>query len=500
VNRLIRTNIEARIAMPDPAAGVHLTRPCAPVEATIRALAPDVVVTLDAAAAGQVDGWCAGDRSTVVVALDPALSDPMELVSWQIGRARGRLRARIGPWVDVVAFAALVGRLCAGPHPMPPTDQPQLLEIRTPVREHWATDEPPGDIWPVPTAGCVVITGALDAAASARAAGLVDNLEAAGVLVEVARAAHAPAAREAAIVVLVGAASGPDLDALIAARRRAGLPTVVDLDRGDVELADDADRGGEASLRLTARARAIVDACGLVMSPVGGLHELAAAAAPRALIVPTLLTRARAAALRDARTPPAVPGALLAIGWRIGAGGSQCDYQDAVAEGIALALHDRRNRVEIVGAAADVPAALRGLERVAIVPEPIGPEQELDPETVAGWAVHVWTPARAGDEIVDDARLFEEASSAGVASVMAVAARGGVDGYVSPFVIVDDAANAEAWANALHHVLDDARVREKRAEEARRRSDAVDGAPASKAVVSRFVGWARHATRGEVRS
>jgi hypothetical protein len=114
-NRLVRRDIEARIALTDPPAGLHLTRPCLPTEASIRALAPDVVVTLDPTAAAQVDAWCEGNRSTVVVAYDRDLLAPMELVSWQIGRAQGRLRARIGPQVDVPAFAALVIRLGAGP-------------------------------------------------------------------------------------------------------------------------------------------------------------------------------------------------------------------------------------------------------------------------------------------------------------------------------------------------------------------------------------------------
>src|SRR5689334_15473 len=73
VNRLVRRDVEARIAVPDVVAGLHLTRPCRAEEASIRALAPDVVVTLDDAAAARVDDWCAGDRSTVAVAFDPSL-------------------------------------------------------------------------------------------------------------------------------------------------------------------------------------------------------------------------------------------------------------------------------------------------------------------------------------------------------------------------------------------------------------------------------------------
>ena len=144
VNRLVRRDVEARIAVPHlPASeagsgpALHLTRPCLAGEATIRALAPDVVVTLDATAAARIGAWCAGNRSTVVVAFDETLDDPMELVSWNIEHASGRLRARIGPRVDAPAFASLVVRLCAGPHPAPPADEPELLHVRAPVREHW---------------------------------------------------------------------------------------------------------------------------------------------------------------------------------------------------------------------------------------------------------------------------------------------------------------------------------------------------------------------------
>src|SRR6202008_1474299 len=129
-----------------------------------------------------VDGWCEGDRSTVVVGFDPQLRDPMELVSWQIGRAAGRLRARIGPHVDAPAFASLVGRLCAGPHPMPPVDRPGGAEVKLVVRERWTDRAADGE-----RTDCVIVTGVLDAAAAARVDGLADNLDAAGVPVVVAR-------------------------------------------------------------------------------------------------------------------------------------------------------------------------------------------------------------------------------------------------------------------------------------------------------------------------
>ena len=103
---------------PTVATGLHLTRPCRPEQASIRALDPDVVVALDTDAAAQVDAWCEGNRSTTVIELidDPSIT--LELVSWQIGHASGRVRARIGRRVDAPALAATVRRLCAGPQPL----------------------------------------------------------------------------------------------------------------------------------------------------------------------------------------------------------------------------------------------------------------------------------------------------------------------------------------------------------------------------------------------
>jgi hypothetical protein len=485
VNRLVRHDVEARIATPalpmppDAESAVQLTRACLPVEATIRALEPDVVVTLDRVAAANVDGWCTGNRSTVVVALDLGLPVGMELVSWQIGRAAGRLRARIGRWVDVPSFVALVGRLGAGPHPMPPDARPELLDHRAPVHEHWKRREPaPRHV------GCVVLTGALDRAAHVRVDGLVDNLAAEGlsaIVATTAKSAVPPEAREAAFVLLAGVAPAPEIDALIADRFRSGLPTALDVGPGDVQPGP----AGDDALRLTPSAAAWGAACGLLVAPAGARFTAGANAGMCAVVLPTLLTRDRAAALRDARLT--APEGLLVIGWRLGAG-DRPEYVEAVADGIALTLGEHRDRVEIAGDAGQVPASLRGHERVTIIAG-----GDIDPDVIARWAVHVWAPALLGGEIVDDARLFEEASTAGVPSIMPAAAAAGIDGYVSSHVLVDHADSAEEWNNALHHLLDDGGVRARRAQEAARRADALNGLASSGAVVSRLMGRAAYA-------
>jgi hypothetical protein len=292
----------------------------------------------------------------------------------------------------------------------------------------------------------------------------------------------AAAARHADLVILAGVAPSPDLDALLAARHAAQLRTAIDLNAGDLDVAPSQGRPGPA---LTPTAAALSEACELVMSPAGALHTAARASGRYALVVPTVLTRARAAALRDARAD-LDPAAVRVIGWRVGRpDGSRPGYDAAAAEGIARILTEHGDRVEIVGDVDAVPAELRGHDRVTVVTEP-------DAQTIAGWAVHVWTPTLLDGEIVDDARMFEEASCAGVPTVMTAAAGAGVDGYVSPHVLVESCDRGDDWYDALHHVLDDPARRTRRAHEAARRADALDSPAASKAVVTRIMGLARY--------
>jgi hypothetical protein len=234
---------------------------------------------------------------------------------------------------------------------------------------------------------------------------------------------------------------------------------------------------------LTGAAAALAERCGLAVAPGGARHDALTAAPARTLLLPTLLTRDRAAALRDARPLPR-SGTGLVIGWRPAA---DVPYAGAVADGIASILAKRPDLVEVVGDPERVPSALRGHKRVTVLPE-----QSFKPEVLAGWAAHVWTPRLLGDALLDDARLLEEAGVAGVATLLPSAATTGIDGFVSPFVQVESPGRAEDWTNALHHVLDDPGVRAQRAGEARRRADTVDGLAAARATVSRLVGWAAY--------
>jgi hypothetical protein len=120
VNQLVHHDVEARLATPVPVDGPHLTGPCLPTEASVRALDPDVVVALDRAALASAPRWCDGNRSTVLVDATDLDVPATQLVSWNVDRAQGRLRARIGRGVEATELADLFGRLSAGPHPVAP--------------------------------------------------------------------------------------------------------------------------------------------------------------------------------------------------------------------------------------------------------------------------------------------------------------------------------------------------------------------------------------------
>ena len=119
VNGLLEMDIEGRLALADPTPGRHLTRPCAPSDASVGALGPNTVVALDPEALHAAQHSTLLGRGTTVIELAPELAG-IELVSWQIGRAQGRLRARVGLNVGLLELADCIRRLAAGPQPDPP--------------------------------------------------------------------------------------------------------------------------------------------------------------------------------------------------------------------------------------------------------------------------------------------------------------------------------------------------------------------------------------------
>ena len=92
VNVLLDQQTEARLAVPAPPPGPHLTRPCRPSPETVLALQPDVIVTLDDAALEVASSWC-DRRSTVLVHHTGERTTSFELLSWRIGASYGRKKS-----------------------------------------------------------------------------------------------------------------------------------------------------------------------------------------------------------------------------------------------------------------------------------------------------------------------------------------------------------------------------------------------------------------------
>jgi hypothetical protein len=201
-----------------------------------------------------------------------------------------------------------------------------------------------------------------------------------------------------------------------------------------------------------------------------------------------MLTRARAKALRTAADD--MPATAGAIGWYLDEPhDSFPGYVGAVGDGIAKLLSDRPElRVEIVGRAEHIPGALRRSHRVSVL-------AEAEPETIAGWDLHLWTPRIAGTDAIADIRNLVQASTAGVASVLPAAARKRMDGFAGNEIVVADHDEPEAWTDALRRLLDDDGRRAHAGAIARRWAHAVHGPTACRTSVNRLLGWARFEER-----
>jgi hypothetical protein len=227
--------------------------------------------------------------------------------------------------------------------------------------------------------------------------------------------------------------------------------------------------------------------CGHVVTPAEAVRTAMLDLPARTLVVPAMLTRGRAAALRNARLAPG-PRDGTVIGWYVGSADDALpDYLDAVAEGLAKMLADRTElRVDVVGDTDRLPVPLRRHERVSV--DASSPE----PETLAGWALHVWTPRIVGGEHVDDLGTLVEASFAGVPSLLPLPARRAMDGVSATEFMVSRYDEPEGWAAALSRLLGEDRTRTLAAREARRWAHTVHGSAACRASVNRLLGWARY--------
>jgi hypothetical protein len=110
VNGLVRRGVEGRIAIPEPTGGLHLTKPCAPTEASVGALTPEVIVALDDPAVELFGPWV-GCRPCGLVQLTPDTTAAVRVEMRPADPSGERPVGIIGRGIGPDALADLVRRL-----------------------------------------------------------------------------------------------------------------------------------------------------------------------------------------------------------------------------------------------------------------------------------------------------------------------------------------------------------------------------------------------------
>jgi hypothetical protein len=494
VNNLIRRDVEGRLAMLEIAEGLHLTQPCLPSEESIRVLRPDVILALDQTALGRIPAWCDSDRRCVAVELIPDVVTTVELVSWQLGRAQGRIRARVGRRMDAPSLVSLVNRLCSGPHPAPPRDSstsgPGNRSIGRSIGRSRANHLTPRSE-SLPSRSVLVVTTDANDADRHPLHGLVDHLLAAGHTARIAQfgSYKRETLRNADVVIIGADVDNADLVELIEARRLGGRPTVTYMDQSAItSTAGPVERDRKlatAGARLVRSSQCATTGSSAVLALLRTLDV-------RAHLLPPLIPRAEASELRSARrghTRYSDP----VIGWHVGTEGNPCpDYVAAVTDAVLAELEERSHaRVEIVGDASHLPSGVVAHPRISVLRErPRG-------DAISRWAAHIWTPALVDGLVADDARSFVEVSGVGVPTVLPEPVLALIGGYPPPGLLVREFGRADEWIESIRSVLESESTRSRLSRAAIQRFDTMNGAAASAITVNRLLGWAlyKHDTR-----
>jgi hypothetical protein len=110
VNGLVQRGVEGRIAVPEPTGGLHLTKPCAPTEASVDALTPKVIVALDDQAVELFAAWV-GRRPCGLIRLTLDTTAAVTVETRRVGPSGDRSVGIIGRGIGADAMADLVRRL-----------------------------------------------------------------------------------------------------------------------------------------------------------------------------------------------------------------------------------------------------------------------------------------------------------------------------------------------------------------------------------------------------
>jgi hypothetical protein len=464
-NDLECSDVEARLAAHRVPTGLHLTRPCLPVEESARALSPDLVIAVDDAARANVATWLRDDHWFFVLARVPSSTSILELSRFRVGGTDRRLRGHIGGPVDASRLAEVTRRLCAGPHPLPPG-----FDIAPPDRPKWTQRRfrSPRK----PAAACTIAALApSDESATARFEGFADHVGALGGRVTVGvlgRAAYEDALHADLLIARPGRADD-NLRELIEARAREGLATVIDLGPETLTEGILVPRGATADL---------IGLASMATSTSVAVRDAARSLGARAQLLPVVLPRARvleARTLRRARTPSAI------VGWHLGTGAAT-PYLDAVAAALRELL-DRRSDllIHVVGDRDRIAAAL-SIERVMEAPEGL---------TVRStWAANVWTPGAADVADIADEIALAETAVLGVPAICAETPQRGAEPPRSSCA-VEHPDDSQDWFEALRELLDSPETARERSRETARHADGLLDPASASAIVNRFCGWAR---------
>jgi hypothetical protein len=482
---LIGHQVEASLAAPSSPAGFHLSRPCSPERESVRSLRPDIVISFAADAESSLSDWLADDRNTVVIewASDPRVG--LELVSWRLGQARGRVRARVGAAADSAELARVINRLCGGPQPLPPivaapggsTDDRRrgASAVFTTIRPRARSADRGAASAPITIAIGPSASDGVDGGDAARVEYLVDCLESAGRTTRTRRGGLDAVLDESGDgpAILHGYAPTAEMIPLVEQRRTAGRLTVLDL------TADLLDRpvGVEASsLAIDEATRALARSCGALLCPSRSIATELSEPELATLALPTRPTRRQIDTMLTAgvRTDPG-----LVVGWRVDPA-PQAE-QAAVGRALELLLDRAPDlAVELCGPRAD-GIHLRASTRRR--------------ESAGEWLAQVWTIDRRAAELTGALRPLLDAGFAGIPTL--VAATNPVASLVAHpnALVVDEPEDSQSWFGPLELLLADADRRVRLSSEVRGNASALFGAEGAALTANRLVGWLERGER-----
>jgi hypothetical protein len=448
VNELIGEEIEPRLCVPSVPAGPHLTRPCAPTRESVRALRPDLVVTLDDTAAREAASWC-DHRSTITIQHTGERTLATELVPWRLGVAEGRLRGLIGSAVRAGELADICRRLRAGPLPVPPParePQVRVTSVAAPRRTQPTTSALPS---------VAVVRSSWDDPDD-RLERFVVEASALGAPTAKVSADEIHRAEEYDAVIVSGRiATDAALD-LVAARTAAGRRTIVDVD----------------ALPTTDE---LVKASGAVTTSTNALRAAVVSSDVVVRLLPSLLTRSELDVLRRARTQPLEDAAT--VGVRVDDARSTHTASVAAAVGRLLET-DRPISVEWTGSTEHLPPPLAADERLATLPL-------LPAEQCGHWSLQCWIAA--AEPAVSRPDPLVRLAYLGVPTICDPPSCGEVMDDVICRWTVDDPADPDRWMCRMDEALQQSnRARDSLAV----RAEVLFGPRSVASIVNRILGWA----------